>query len=210
MKTLLIVMAALLAVLAGACDPYHPDLGDTPFRCQPPDPMRPNLQRCPDGYMPVDVAPPTTCLCEKGTASQPDANMDQADSGMFSCNADPNEPNEDINTATPTTVGTGTMNMVFQNLAICSSPTLDDHDVFKLSAASSGKAIVARINYNEPDGELVVEILNSGATSVAQGVKQTNQATAMYTTPAGGDYYVRVKPMSSGGKNNYNLQIQVN
>ena len=86
---------ATLAAL-GACNPYDPDLGDSPFRCGTSDP------KCPDGYECM-VYSDTLQLCERGAdTSSPDARIDG--SGL-TCNDDSSvEPNDDINTAWTTPI----------------------------------------------------------------------------------------------------------
>jgi hypothetical protein len=206
MKTTALLLAALAlsALSLGACDPYSPNLGPEPFRCQPPDPMRPNLQRCPDGYVPMDVMPPQTCLCEKKTADTPDGG-----GGPFQCNTDPNEPNESpsggsstLSTITPG----GATTDVFQNVSICPS---SDIDVYQLSAMA-GKSIIARIMFDSSQGDLTIEILNSGGSVLTSGTMETNQSTATTVTSYTGAFYVRVKSTNGMDQNNYTLQLSVN
>src|SRR5688500_554686 len=111
MRTYLMPIA-LAALLLPACDPYDPDLGQTPFRCEPADPANPDAKRCPDGYKPIPAPAPVGCLCEQPNPDGPDSGGVTADAGdgMFSCNTDPNEPNENIGAATATTIGAGSSN----------------------------------------------------------------------------------------------------
>jgi hypothetical protein len=66
------------AALALACNPYDPDLGDTPFRCGTDEP------RCPDGYVAVEESV-VRCICERA-ATAPDGGPSD-----YVCDGDPFE-----------------------------------------------------------------------------------------------------------------------
>lgn len=205
---------APLLLAAAACDPYSPDLGDIPFRCEPADPMHPEKQRCPDGYHPAAVAAPVFCECRRDGAVDPGGGGGDADAGPitpgFTCNDDPFEVasgNEDTTYATGTPLCTGTATVDFPRLAICPP---SDRDTFVMDVDTVGKVLTARIRYEQDDGALALAILNSGGTSVAAALVQIDQAVATYQVPAIGRYYAQIWAGSTDARNNYGLQLATN
>jgi hypothetical protein len=203
MRTLLFASLALAAGLA-ACNPYDPNLGDTPFRCEPEDPSDPGKQRCPDGYTPVAEPAPVLCVCHRNDGTQADA-ASAGDGGPFVCNDDPFEGtngNNNVNFATPTTIGQSTT-WLASDVSIC--PDGNDLDLYSMSVNMAGRTITATVYFTEADGALTVDILNSAGTVQATGVDQIDQAQAVFTTLSSGTYYARV----SGARNNYDLRLQL-
>lgn len=199
-------VSALVAVVLGACDPYDPDLGDRPFRCDP------QSQSCPEGYRAVTLPDPPYCECRRDDGTLPDAGPGGgADgSGMFSCNDDSategTNRNDNIQTATPTPIGPMASSSVFNAMAICPAT---DVDTFSMNVTQAGKRIDVVVQFDQAQGQLAVGILNSAGSQVAQGTPQTNQVRATYTVPVSGTYYAQVKSGGAGVQNNYDIQMQV-
>ena len=97
---------ALLAFSTFGCNPYNPDLGNTPFQCGSSDPV------CPEGYF---CSPgPQIDVCIKGDEARPDA------STQFVCADDGTlEPNDMANRAFVTPIPSAGMSYPLNNLAIC-------------------------------------------------------------------------------------------
>jgi hypothetical protein len=193
------ILLGALALSAGACNAFDPDLGDTPFLCEPPGS---GDKRCPDGYEPVDVGAPAVCECRKGGGGDtPDAG------GQTGCNDDSQyEPNETLQAATATAIGAGAMTQVFDNMAICPS---SDVDTFRMSIPTAQSMIDVRVSFNPMVGVLGMAILNQSGQVVPNGMgtMQGNQLRATPTVATGGIYYVQVT--STSGQNNYSMQIIV-
>lgn len=190
----------LLGLLVASCDGYNPDLGETPFRCGTDEP------RCPDGYEPESAAAPVNCVCRRAGGGGGGSMVD-AMGGSFQCHDDSattGDPggNETPESATPTTIGTGSTTAVFPNMSICPGT---DVDVYSVQLAG-GRAFQARISFSDLQGLLQIDLLNLQSSTVATGTNTPNEATVTYTPQTSGTYFVRVKSMG-GAQNNYSLQM---
>jgi len=192
--TFLILFAAVAAV---ACDPFAPDLGDTPYRCGTDSDNKPT---CPDGYEPVDVGQPTICECRV-----PGTNGNGPDAAPSGCANDPTEPNDQIADARSTPVGTAAMTVEFNNQDIC---TAADIDTFSFNTTQGNQKITATLQFNSAVGQLTLRIIDQSGTLLGAGpmpVGPTLVATA--TVPTSGKYYVQV--YSSSGITTYGLRLQL-
>src|SRR6185436_9143043 len=95
LRSLVIVSLLATAVAAVACDPFAPDLGNTPYLCSTSEP------KCPEGYEAVEVPQPVLCECRL-----PGTNGNQPDAATQECSDNGTEPNDSIQTARPTPIGT--------------------------------------------------------------------------------------------------------
>ena len=194
----LIASVAFGMLAAAGCDPYNPDLGNTPFRCGTEEP------RCPEGYMCMEYSP-SQQICERaGDDPLPDAGPDEADAGPFQCNNDAEiEPNESINNATLTPIPDIQDFYNLANLAICPDT---DIDVFRFRVAVTGKNATVDLQHNSSRGLLRVDILNAAGTSIAMGSpfmgNNDHLRAAINNLPAG-IYYARVQSSAAGVLNNY-------
>ncbi len=194
------LLAFVLVALAAACDPYDPDLGDTPFLCGTDEP------RCPEGYAASMVN--SRCQCVATNADGPDGG---GTGGPFTCNDDSavsGDPmgNDTHQTATPTAIGAGAATAVFNAMSIC--PTTDV-DVFRMNITQMGKRIDVRVQYDQSIGPLALELLDSAGNPVATGSPTPNLVQATYTAQAAGFHYAKVSAGAADVENNYTIQMVV-
>lgn len=196
MKLARLVLVSLAAL---ACNPYNPDLGESPFLCGTDEP------RCPDGYVAVDLNA-TTCECKQEGGDFPDA-PPAGDGAAFSCNDDPNEDgsgNNSIDSPTDTGVGGSTTTFSSDPLAVCPA---GDVDVFALEA-DSGQTITARLLFADSQGALQLELLNDDGSELASGTTISDGLEAAGVADATGRHLVRVRA-GSGVQNNYTLSLEL-
>lgn len=122
----------------------------------------------------------------------------------FQCNNDSEiEPNDNINTATPTPIPDIQDFYNLANLAICPD---SDIDVFRFRVDEVGKNAVADLYHDSSRGLLQLDILNATGTSIANGVEVMSDSdhlrAAINNLPAG-IYYVQVRASNVGIENNY-------
>ncbi|MCA9673433.1 MAG: hypothetical protein H6709_09075 [Kofleriaceae bacterium] len=187
---------ATLAAL-GACNPYDPDLGDSPFRCGTSDP------KCPDGYECM-VYSDTLQLCERGAdTSSPDARIDG--SGL-TCNDDSSvEPNDDINTAWTTPIPDFAETVTLVSLAICPDT---DKDLFRFRVDSNGKNMRATVTTEIAQGQLLLQVLNNQGLTIANGTSTDSEhIVVVVNNLAVGTYFVQVAA-PAGVRNNYQIDIK--
>jgi hypothetical protein len=180
--------------LGTGCDVFSPDLGDTPFLCEPPGS---GDKRCPDGYDAVDLG--ARCECRSGGGG------DGADSGPTGCNNDSAfEPNNDIGNATQTAIGAGSTSAVFDKMAICPAT---DVDVFRVSVPNANTTLDVRVSFDPSVGVLGVNVLNQSGSLVPNGMGTMtgNQVQAKPILATSGVYYVQV--VATSGQNNYSVQM---
>jgi hypothetical protein len=199
-----LVYSVLLAVtaLAGGCNPYEPDLGDTPFRCEPVDPADMDKSRCPEGYDPVTLAGPPFCECQRSSGDRVDGGASADGSG--SCNQDSNEPNESSGAATPTAIGIGANTAAFDNVSLCPQA---DIDVYSVNIVQPNTTLEVNVSFNPAIGVLGVRVLDSTSAMVTGGMG-TMQGNILHAEPVlvtTGTYYVQVTSVS--GQNNYSIQM---
>ncbi len=197
----LAVAAAAVSSLP-ACNPYNPDLGESPFRCGTDDP------RCPDGYECIEYSA-TRHICEKsGPSDQVDAHT-SADSGPFQCGEDAElEPNDSISNATTTPIPDFGNDYELIGLQICPDT---DVDVFRFGIEVTGKNATVTLTYQSAAGELALDILNSSGVSIREGTPTANPDiinAAVQNLPAG-TYYAQVRAKDSGVENNYDIEFVV-
>lgn len=196
-----IASAAIAAAAASACDPYSPNLGDSPFRCGTDEP------RCPSGYECVEYSA-TRQICEKsGPTDHPDARPGQSDGGPFECGADAElEPNDSITDPTNTPIPEFGDDYELIGLQICPDT---DVDVFRFGVEVTGKNAIVTVTYRSADGELALSILNSSGVAIQAGAPTTNPDiinASVQNLPAG-TYYAQVTAKDSGVENNYDISF---
>jgi hypothetical protein len=177
---------AVAAALHG-CNPYDPDLSDTPFRCVAPD------FDCPDGYD-ADMSA-GDCICKRSDAvtPQPDA--------APQCDRDRSlEPNESTGAATQTPVGGQSTSATFQ-ATVC-SPV--DADVFSFVAVNANQSVTATLVYNSAVANLTLAVLDQAGNEVATGTKIGIDLVATKALATPGNYFVRV---AGSGPGDYTLSI---
>jgi hypothetical protein len=181
MRVLLTLAFAPIAALA-ACNPYNPDLGQTPFRCGASEPM------CPSGYACV------AGLCEEDNGDGPDADVGNPDGGC----QDPAEQNDMITTATNGAVFDQLPMIMFEGLSLC---PMMDVDYFHLNQPNNcGGAGPACPNldvlaeFEDLGVPPTVVIQNATGVTVAMGgtTGTAGEIKAVLNNVAQGQYYVRV------------------
>jgi len=191
--------APFLLLALAACNPYSPDLGDTPFRCGTDDP------RCPSGYECIEYSD-SEQICERIGLNVPDAGPDR-DGAPLVCNDDSDiEPNDTIGQAflTPIPSFRTCTNMV--GLAVC--PTTDK-DLYSFRVETNGKNMRATIESEIAEGQLELKVLNGSGATIANGAAISGtQIQVTVPNMAVGTYYVQVgAPTDSGIENNYTIEI---
>jgi hypothetical protein len=180
--------------LAAACNPYDPQLGDTPFRCGTDEP------RCPDGYLPVQISTPI-CECRRA-ALLPDAGR-----GYF-CNFDPSDT-ADMRNDTPANAAIldAETNPVFTLIdrAIC---PLGDEDHYALNAPRVGTRIFFRVTYDRTRLSPGLDITNHEGASIMpiRAEPDPGVVTAEHTTTFAGVYVLKV---ISAEEVNYSLRYEI-
>lgn len=197
------LVGASFAALFIACNPYNPDLGDTPFKCGTDTP------RCPDGYK-CDVISETEQVCvpeDDNIPNRPDGGTDEPDGRPFACNDDsPIDNNNTIQTATPTPIPDLRDDYQLLGLAIC--PTTDI-DIYSFRIDQSGKNLRADITFESSQGDLLLDVLNSNGLTIMSGTVadgDPNLRRAVVTNMAAGTYYIQVEA-TPGVENNYSVFI---
>jgi hypothetical protein len=192
--------APILLLLAfAACNPYSPDLGDTPFRCGSEDP------RCPDGYECIEHSA-SMHICEREGFNEVDAGPEE-DAAELVCNDDSDiEPNDTIAQAflTPIPTFRSCTNMV--SLAVCPST---DKDLYSFRVETNGKNLRSTLTLDVSRGQLELKILNGSGATIANGaVLDGNTIQVTVPNMAVGTYYVQVgSPTESTIENNYTIEI---
>lgn len=192
--------APLLILLLVACNPYSPDLGDTPFRCGAEEP------RCPSGYECIEHST-SEHICERNGFNEVDAGPDE-DAAELVCNDDSDiEPNETIAQAflTPIPTFRTCTNMV--SLAVCPSSDKDLYS-FRIEAGAINN-LRAAITHDVQRGTLELKVLNSSGATIANGaVIDGNTVQVTVPNMSVGTFYVQVgAPTESTIENNYTLEI---
>lgn len=194
--TLALATAAATAASLGACSPYDPDLGDTPYLCAAQEP------RCPDDYQCVEE-PGARPLCVRPGASLPDAAID-GPSG-FQCAVDGMlEPNDSTSQAFQTDVGTGAQLRVFGPVSIC--PELDrDYYQINITTANHGIEVITRWD----SGSAVSNsILNRSGNAIANGAPMGTGAIRSCVPNLPTEIFYAVAFSPKGEKNNYRIQLR--
>jgi hypothetical protein len=190
----LLTISSLLvaAVIAVACDPYSPDLGNAPYRCATSEP------KCPDGYDAVTVGQPNLCECRLQGApdSEPDAStMDCSDNGS--------EPNDLVANARPTPIGTSAQSAAFNNQAICS---ISDVDTYRVTSSQPNQKLTATLQFNMAIGQLNISALDGNGTKIeVEPTPMGNSLVLRVPMATQGVYFIRVG--SSAGTNTYGLSL---
>ena len=180
------------AVIAVACDPFSPELGDTPYRCATSEP------KCPDGYEAVTVPAPNLCECRL-----PGTNGNEPDASTMDCSDNGSEPNDLIQNARQTPIGTSSQSAEFNNQAICS---MLDVDTFKVMSSAPNQKLTATLQFNMSVGQLNIRIIDSSGTRIDTGATPMgNTLVVKVTLPTQGAYFVQVG--SSAGTNTYGLAL---
>lgn len=150
------ILAIMLAATAFACDPYDPDLGDTPFRCGTGAPL------CPEGYVCVERSPAER-LCVR-----PDEPGDGPDGGDNTSCGDDNgeEPNESYNDPSTTPIPDFQSEYTVQGFAICPET---DVDTYRFRVNQVGRNVKVEVMYTASMGGLQVDVLNEGGNSIRTG-----------------------------------------
>ena len=120
----------ILIASLGACSPYDPDLGTTPFLCGDAEP------RCPEGYS-CGADGTGRMVCSKGTVDSSTGGACGVDSTL--------EPNDTIQNAwqSPVTNG-GKMSLTLAMLAICPGT---DKDNYKIDITVEGQNLEVIVTY---------------------------------------------------------------
>jgi hypothetical protein len=188
---------ASLAALA-ACNPYDPDLGNTPFKCGSADPI------CPDGYTCTRPGDPDG-VCVKGGNITPDA------STVFVCADDGNlEPNDMANRAFVTPIPSSMMSYQLRGLALCPA---GDNDFFQFGVVANGTNLEAQvISVNDVlKPPLQLNLLTSTGAVIATGASsaETDQLVSLSVENrlAAGTYILQVKSPTDV-ENNFDLVIK--
>lgn len=193
--------AALLSfLLLAACNPYSPDLGDTPFRCGTDEP------RCPDGYECIEHSA-SQHICERVGFNDVDAGPDEDAAGLV-CNDDSDiEPNDTTAQAFLTPIPTFDSCTYMVSLAVCPSTDKDLYS-FRIESATQNN-LRATVTTDVSRGMLELKVLNGSGATVASGVVIDGN-TIQVTVPnmSIGTFYVQVgAPTDSSVQNNYTLEI---
>jgi hypothetical protein len=194
LRSLTIVSILAAAVVAAACDPFSPELSDTPYRCASVEP------KCPDGYEAVEVGQPNLCECHKTGAAPGMADAGPSDM----CSDNGTEPNDLFTNARNTPIGTGAMTAEFPNQSIC---TALDVDTFKINCSQAMQKITATLQFNPAVGQLSLRIVDQNGERIDPGtpMMQGNSLVTSAKMPTTGRYYVQVG--SSSGINTYGLTL---
>lgn len=188
---------ALSATALAACDPYDPDLGDTPFKCASKEP------RCPDGYTCENDGVQDVCVRPDSSAGEVDA------ASTFQCANDSSiEPNNEPNTAFVTPVPSMPSYSLI-GLALCPS---GDRDHYKFDINTTGLNFEAQVVGVASRPSPVLNILSANGTVIESGdpVAGSPQVVRVEIPNrlAVGSYIVQVQS-GDGGENNYDLSIKV-
>lgn len=178
---------AFAAAALAACNPYSPDLGQTPFKCGAMSPQ------CPGGYECV------AGFCEDTGGDTPDGHTGPPDG---SC-GDLAEPNNMINAAYPSPVWAGGLDHIqYEGLTLC--PAMDG-DYFSIiqpvtcGAAPACPNLSVLAEFEDTGNPPTVAILNSTGTVVAPGgsTGTAGQVKAILNNVAQGTYYARITSSST-------------
>jgi hypothetical protein len=197
MRALLALSTA--ALLAGACNPYDPDLGETPFRCGTTPPL------CPEGYACVG-SDPASAVCVKpgGSGDGPDGG---GNTGQ--CTGDNgNEPNEDTGDPTITPIPDFQSDYNVVGVEICPE---GDVDVYQLRIDVPGKNVKVEVMHEAANGQLTLDVLNGTGMSVASGMAvggNSNLLRAEVNNLPTGTWFARVQG-AGAIRNSYDLVIEV-
>lgn len=176
------------------CSPYgDPDLGDNPFRCGTGEPA------CPDGYQCTTVGTDQICQANGGGGG-----------GEFVCADDSAiEPNESPIQAFPTGIPSEGVVKNYSNVAICPE---SDIDVFSFAITGVNQVATASVTYNRAQGDLALELIDSGETLLRAGTHSTSDPNLLEATSqanlAQGTYFWRVYA-AGGQQNNYSIQMRL-
>ena len=193
----------MLATAAGACTPYSPDLGATPFLCGQSEP------KCPDGFACTGTDAMNRMICVSGSGTTP--GVDAHISG-FQCADDSAiegpDKNDSVATAWQTPVSLTHTPFPLAGLAICPD---GDKDTYAVNITGANENLAADVEYQSDGAALSVIILNSGGTAISSS--QPNGTDKVHTSvpnlAAGSSpYYVQVYGPATG-KNNYKLTFTV-
>lgn len=189
-------LTAAAAAALGACSPYDPALGPTPYLCAAQEP------RCPDRYECMDDG--TRAVCVLAGSFAPDAAVD-GPSG-FQCAMDGDlEPNDSISQAYQTDLGTNSIDRVFGPISIC--PESDkDHYQINITNANHGIEVITRWDSGSAVG---CSLLNNAGTAIAIGAPMGSNAIRACATnlPTGIFYAVAFSP--KGLQNNYRIEMRI-
>jgi hypothetical protein len=191
-------IAPLIAVTAIGCSPYDPQLGAHPFLCANTRP------RCPDGYVCVP-GEGSAELCAL-PASVPDGGGTTGDSGL-QCGVDSDrEPNDTIATPTLITETGGTTPI---DAVLCPET---DVDIYQLNVDTTGESIRVDVIYNEANGPLAIDLLNSTGLVIRSATRVDNDPGHLrvdFENLASSAYYARVQPMDTAFRTNYQVTFLV-
>ncbi len=180
----------LLALLASACNPYDPDLGDIPFQCGTDEP------RCPEGYVSVDVTV-IRCECQLASIAEPPGG------GPYECIEDVQEPNGTVATAFVTPVGELNVSATI-HASVCPADD-EDHLSFQVARASTVVRLDTHFDLERPAP--TVEILRADGASIDHTTIAGATPGVLVTTmppPPPGRYVIRVR---ASREVNYRVEI---
>lgn len=195
----LLMLAPFAALFA--CNPYNPDLGQTPFRCGTSDPV------CPDGYVCVENSPADRVCVQKNSPAAPDGG-NGADANLLDCSGDNNqEPNDTISDPTVTPIPDFQDSLQLVGMQICPE---GDVDVYYFRIDTQGKNAKVEVMYSSSGGTLLVDILNQDGTSIRTGTSSSNPdlITAEVPNLPAGKYYAQVRG-DQGVRNGYDITISL-
>ncbi len=196
----LLLLAPLAAVFA--CNPYDPNLGDTPFRCGTSDPV------CPDGYACVENSPADRVCVRESSPEAPDGGSGGTDASLIDCTGDNNqEPNESVADPTVTPIPDFQDSLQLVGMQICPE---GDVNVYYFRIDTQGKNVKVNVMYSSGGGTLLVNVLNQDGTSIKTGTSAGNPdliAAEVPNLPIG-KYYAQVRG-DQGVRNSYDITISV-
>lgn len=189
--------AVPLALLLAGCNPYDPQLGNTPFRCGMSAPF------CPDGYTNNKPTTDPTCVCISGGDVGPDA------STAFICADDHSlELNDVPARAFVTPIPSAGPSYSLLGLALCPSGDLDH---FQFGVTANGTNLQASVVSVAGRPPLQLNLLASNGMVIATGLSDavTPQKVNLDVPNrlAAGTYVIQVKSPDNG-ENNYDLSIK--
>lgn len=190
------ITCGLSAAALAACSAYDPDLGNSPYLCADQEP------RCPDDYTCLDDASGrSVCVQPGGVPNDPPDGPPG-----FQCGMDGTlEPNNAINQAFQTDVGSYVDKRAFGPISVC--PEGDrDHYQINLMTANKGIELITRWTSGVPVSN---SILNSAGTSIMNATVSgpTSLRACAPNLPIGQYYAVAYSPLNQ--KNNYVIEMKV-
>lgn len=198
------IAAALLVALAlsaAGCDPFDPDLGESPFRCS-------ESGACPSGYTCEPTAEIPSGVCRSADEIGDDSGNGDGDGDTNLCADADLEPNDSPGNAVITQVPDQQLQYQASGLAVCPA---QDIDLYRFRVAIANQNIRAEVTTNRSVGELIAEILNEQGEPLADGTYNASntQLTVELQNAAADVYLLRVRGATGEVENDYDLDLQL-